>query len=171
MNILDAVILLPVSWGAYKGFKKGFIFEVAIMMALILGLMGGFKFADIASGYLSASFNIRNSLLPFMSFLTVFILIIISTILFAKMLEGVIKIAALGPVNKIMGLLLGITKWVVIIGTTLFFFAPFDLKFDILSVEKKNGSLLYNPAQEFAQTLVPTVEGVKKTALLELNYP
>ena len=171
MNILDALILLPISWGAYKGFKKGFIFEVAIVMALILGLLGGFKFADIASEYLSAAFNIKNSLLPFMSFLTVFILIIISTILFARMLEGVIKIAALGTVNKILGLLLGITKWVVIVGTVLFFFAPFDVKYDILSEEKKNNALLYNPAQEFAKVVVPAVEGVKKTALLEVNSP
>jgi membrane protein required for colicin V production len=171
MNILDALILLPVSWGAYKGFKKGFIFEVAMMMAIILGLMGGFKFADLASEYLSAAFNIKSSLLPFMSFLTVFILIIISTILFAKMLEGAIKIAAMGPVNKIMGLLLGITKWVVVVGTAIFFFAPFDIKFDILSEEKKNGSLLYNHTREFAQTLVPTVEGIKETALLKINSP
>jgi membrane protein required for colicin V production len=171
MNILDVLILLPVSWGAYKGLKKGFIIEVAMMMALILGLMGGFKFADVASGYLSAAFNIKSSLLPFMSFLTVFVLIIISTILFAKMLEGAVKITALGPVNKIMGLLLGISKWVVILGTAIFFFTPFDVKFNILSEEKKNGSLLYKPAQDFAQTLVPTVEGIKKTALLEFNSP
>ena len=171
MNILDAFILLPISWGAYKGFKKGFIFEVAIVMALILGLLGGFKFADTASGYLSAAFNIKNSLLPFMSFLTVFILIIISTILFAKALEGVIKIAALGTVNRIFGLLLGITKWVVIVGSVLFFIAPLDKKFNIIAEEKKNESLLYNPARDFAQTLIPTIEGVKRTAMLEFSSP
>ena len=171
MNILDALILLPVSWGAYKGFKKGFIFEVAIVMALLLGLMGGFKFADIASGYLSAAFEIKNSLLPFMSFLTVFILIIISTILFAKMLEQVITITALGPVNKIMGLLLGMSKWVVIIGTALFFFAPFDTKYNLLSEEKKQESLLYNRAQNFAETLIPEVEELKRNTLVEFSSP
>ena len=44
MNFLDALIIAPLLWGAYKGFQKGLIFEIAMILGLIIGVYLGFKF-------------------------------------------------------------------------------------------------------------------------------
>ena len=46
MNYLDIIIIIPLIWGAYKGFRKGFIIEIASLIALILGIWGGINFSS-----------------------------------------------------------------------------------------------------------------------------
>jgi len=38
MNYFDIMIAIPLIWGIYKGFKKGFIIEIASFIALGLGI-------------------------------------------------------------------------------------------------------------------------------------
>ncbi len=38
MNWLDIGIAVPLVWGAYVGFKKGLVIELASLAALILGI-------------------------------------------------------------------------------------------------------------------------------------
>ena len=49
MNYFDIIFVIPLLWGAYKGFSKGFVLEIASFVALGLGVWGGLKFS-----YLSA---------------------------------------------------------------------------------------------------------------------
>ncbi len=162
MNFLDAVIIIPLAWGAYKGFQRGFIIEVALLMALLLGLMGGLKFADKAAVFLSSKFEINSQVLPFVSFLAVFIAIIILVVLFGKLLETVVSMTGLGIVNKIAGGMLGITKWVLAISTFLFLFGPVDSKYNLLSSERKESSMLYQPVKSFSEFVIPAVSELKE---------
>lgn len=47
MNFLDVIIAVPLVYGAYKGFQKGLLFEVAMIIGLILGVYLGFKFSGL----------------------------------------------------------------------------------------------------------------------------
>ena len=38
MNYLDFIIAVPLLWGAWKGFQRGIIFEIAMLIGIILGL-------------------------------------------------------------------------------------------------------------------------------------
>ena len=46
MNYIDIVIIVPVLWGAYIGYKKGLIIEVVSLIALGFGIWGGIHFSD-----------------------------------------------------------------------------------------------------------------------------
>jgi len=67
MNYFDIIIIAPLLWGAYKGFKKGFIIEIASLIALFFGIYGGIKFSSISANYLGNLFNISVNLILILS--------------------------------------------------------------------------------------------------------
>ena len=52
MHYIDIVILIPLLWGAYRGFMKGFIVSISTFLALILGVYGAINFSDFVSKFL-----------------------------------------------------------------------------------------------------------------------
>lgn len=44
MNFLDLIIILPLIYAAYKGFKHGFIIELFTLLAIIVGIYVGIHF-------------------------------------------------------------------------------------------------------------------------------
>ena len=59
MNYLDIVLALFLVYGAYNGFKKGLIIEIATLIALCLGIYGSILFSDQTAVYLQQEFEIR----------------------------------------------------------------------------------------------------------------
>ena len=50
MNFLDIIIAIPLVYGAYKGFRNGFIMEIFTILALFVGLYAAFTFSDQLTG-------------------------------------------------------------------------------------------------------------------------
>jgi membrane protein required for colicin V production len=155
MNNLDIALCIPLLWGTYKGFTRGFIFEVAIFIALLLGVYGGFRFSGWAAVYLQQYFSISSQLLPFISFLVVFIGILVLILLLAKLLEDMIKMTGLGIVNRLSGAALGMLKWAFIMSVLFYIITPIDNKNHILSEKIKSESFLYKPISSFSMLAVP----------------
>jgi membrane protein required for colicin V production len=158
VNYLDIIIAIPLLWGIYKGITRGVVFEIALLMALILGIMGGVKLSKLASAYVSELFNTSSTWLPYMSFLFVFIIIVVLVLLFAKLLESMLKLSALGLVNKIAGAVFGMLKWAFILSVVLHLFKPIDKRYHIIDEQKKQGSFLFHYVSDFATLMIPALE-------------
>lgn len=158
MNTLDIIIIIPFLWAAWKGFSKGFIIELCTLMALVLGIYGAIKFSDIIADYLIKNFNTDTEMMPLIAFAITFIGIVILVHLFGRLLEGVIKMAALGLVNKIAGALFSIAKYALIISTLIYLSQGFFENSDILPEDWKKESLLYEPLAELAPTIYPPLQ-------------
>lgn len=109
LAIIDFIILLPLLWGAYRGFKKGLIMELVSIIAFILGIVLGFKLMEVGIQYLEP--HVSNKMVPYISFILIFILVVIGVNLLGKVLKKVITISLLSIVDKIGGVLFGITLW------------------------------------------------------------
>ena len=72
MNFFDAIILLPLIYGAWKGFQKGLIYEVAMIIGLILGVYLGFKFSGLVFDLLSNLIDDEGHLLHYIFILYCF---------------------------------------------------------------------------------------------------
>ena len=161
MNVLDIIICIPLLWGVYKGFTKGVIYEVFLLMALAVGIWGGFKFAYLASEYLQKTFSINALWLPLLSFLTVFAIIVVLIILLAKFLEGIIKITGLSIVNKILGAVFGMLKWALIVSIVFYLLKPFNEKMNFISKEKEENSFLYGYITKLGTLVAPELSKLK----------
>ena len=64
MNFIDVLIIIPLIYGGYKGFKHGLIIEVFTMLALFVGLYAGINFSDFVAAFFKKSFSWDSEYLP-----------------------------------------------------------------------------------------------------------
>ncbi|MBL0341037.1 MAG: CvpA family protein [Bacteroidetes bacterium] len=110
MNFLDAIIIAPLLYGAYKGFQKGLIYEIAMILGLIIGIYCGFKFSGLAFELLQKLLPDEGHLLHYISFFIVVGVIVLIVIFYARLMEAVFKITSLNMFNKIAGAVFGMAK-------------------------------------------------------------
>ena len=167
MNYFDIIIIIPLLWGAYKGFKKGLIIEVASLVALFLGVWGGVKFSSISAKYLSEMFSISEKIMPLISFSITFVGIVIVVFMLAKLLQKVIKMVALGTINKIAGGAFSVLKFTLIISIVLTLVNNVNSEIGFIEPEMESSSLLYKPISSLAPTIIPGLQNISINGVVE----
>lgn len=153
MNIIDIAILVPVCWGAFIGFKKGLIIEVASIVAMLLAVFGAYKLSPRLSPVVLSMLDVSEAAAGLVAFGILFIIIVILVHFLAKGLEKVVKAVALGTFNRIAGACFGAIKFLVICGLVLFFIDRIDAKTSLIKNDFKEGSLLYQPVVGMQQQI------------------
>ena len=162
MNYLDIIIVIPLLWGAWKGFQRGLIFEIAMIINLILGFYIAFKFLHFFEKFVSKYISSSENFLPYLTFFLVLILVIVLMILLAKLLEGILKMTSLNVFNKIAGAVFGILKFALVISFLLALLRPVDLRMGLIHQQTKNESFLYNRVFNISHYLFPALQDVKE---------
>lgn len=90
---------------------KGFIYEVAMLGALVVCYFLGFKMAAAVAEFLFKTFGGSPETLHYVSYVIVWIGVSIGAWFLAKLFEGLISITALGLFNKIAGAIFGVLKY------------------------------------------------------------
>jgi len=121
MNGVDILVSLILLYGLINGFIKGFVVEIAGVIALVLGLTGSFMFSSLLEKFLSDHVNWNPKTIQIISFIILFITIVYSVSLLAKMVTKTLKIIALGWVNKLFGAVFGLLKWCVLLSVLVLF--------------------------------------------------
>ncbi len=160
MNYLDFIIAVPLAFGAWKGYQKGLIFEVSMIIGLILGFYLAFKFSGIIQHLVSGV--VSDSILPYFSFFLVFTAVVVVMILLAKFLEQIIKAGSLTPVNQLLGGLLGLLKWGLVLSVVISLMRPIDAQMNLLNAKVKSESVLYAPVSKLGSYLFPALEDIQK---------
>lgn len=153
MNYLDILLLLPLLYGAYKGFSRGFVIEVATLLGLILGVYIAIKFSNYTENILRDFLDISSKYLSYIALSVTFLLVVVAIYLLGKMLTKLVDIVSLGLVNKLLGTVLGVAKSFVILCIILLIVDALDDKFQFMNKEVKENSLFYNPFLNFAQQM------------------
>ena len=169
MNYLDFIIAVPLLWGAWKGFQRGIIFEIAMLIGIILGLYLAFKVSSLFEGLVSKIVDAQGSTLHMISFFVVFICVVLIMILFAKFLEGILKIGNLNTFNKIAGAFFGMLKFALVVSVVLSVFSPVDAQLGLLSAKTKADSYLYQPVVSVSQYLFPALKDVQQEFSKHVN--
>jgi len=84
MSILDAIILVPILFGAYKGFQKGLVMELVTIIAFLLATIASFKLLYVGVALLEPYLGKNESVLPVVSFVIIFVLVIYLVTLLGK---------------------------------------------------------------------------------------
>ncbi|CAN5635566.1 hypothetical protein BH11BAC2_BH11BAC2_04540 [soil metagenome] len=161
MNYLDILIAIPLLWGIWKGWQRGLIFEVAMIIGMVLGFYLAFKCSSLFEGVVKKYVDSSASMLPYLTFFLVFIAVIVIMILLAKFLEGILKISSLTPVNQVAGAVFGCIKFGLAVSVVLSLLRPMDAKLGLLSAKTRSSSYLYHPVLQISHYLFPALEDVK----------
>lgn len=121
------------------------------IIALIFGVIFGFKLVHITSEFFAPHIGDANGFLPLISFLAVFIIVIIIVNLIGKMVKNLLNLTILGSVDSIAGALLNILKWSFILGTIFWLLTKAGIG---LSEKQTNDSILYPILTETAPLII-----------------
>jgi membrane protein required for colicin V production len=177
INILDIILLVPLLWFGYNGYKKGLIIEVTSLAAFILGLYFAFYFSDFTANILKQYFTIDQKYMAAISFIVTFIGVLFIVLAIGKMLEKIIDVLLLGFLNKFAGALFGVLKGALFLSIIIFVINYFDGGHSVIKKETAEKSMFYEPIESIAPALyswlhldnfkfeLPQKEDVVKTVL------
>ena len=158
MGFLDIVFAIIFAWGAWKGFKKGFVIELFTFLALFLGLYAGIHFSDFVAGLLKNELKLESEYMPTISFTIIFLLVGALVYFGGVAIEKIVNIAQLSLLNKFLGVLLGILKMVFVLGAVTLLIESYDQKGDFVSDKAKEESYFFIPLQSAITFAIPAFE-------------
>jgi len=160
MNFLDIILAIPIVLLAISGYRRGLIKEIASLAALILGLYFAIYFSDVVAKYLIEYFDVSERYVFIAAFILTFIGVVILVSILGKMLDKVASLAALGIINKFLGLVFGVLKGIILMSVLILLFNMIDSKSNILKQESRDESMLYHPLSEVALLILRNIENI-----------
>jgi membrane protein required for colicin V production len=144
LSTIDILLLIPLAWGLVRGVMKGFIIEIASIIAFWLGIVIAWKFSSEVKEYLQSHFQINQTILPFLSFLLLFVLVAVGIMMLGKFMEKLSELIQLKWLNRVLGGLFGLAKNTLIVSIAIFVLQWGKL-IDHENYMKRENSLLYEP--------------------------
>ncbi len=124
---IDIIVVVLLAMAIFKGLRKGFVLALFSFLAFIIGLAAALKLSAAVASYLSDNTGISQRWLPFIAFAVVFILVAFLVKMGARAIEAVLRIAMLGWLNKMGGILFYALLYLFIFSIFLFYAEKLDL--------------------------------------------
>ncbi|SET93694.1 CvpA family protein [Hymenobacter actinosclerus] len=112
MSTFDIFLLIPLGIGAVQGYRRGLVLEVATLLALVLGVVGGLALLNDAIPLVRHYVGEAFGLLPLVSFVLVFAAIGWGVHLLSGLLKTAVHLTPLGFLDNLGGAIGGMLKWV-----------------------------------------------------------
>ena len=167
MNTVDIVLGIVLLLGVVQGFLKGFLVELAGLLALILGIYAAIHFSDYTFVFLQDFISRDDEQLYWVSFAATFILVVVFISILGRVLTKIVHLIALGILNRIFGAVFGFLKMAFLASLFLMLLSYTN----IFNIGEKtlSESILYSPIRQLAPAVLPKViEEVKEKEIL---YP
>ncbi len=158
MNYLDIILGILLILSAFNGFSKGFVEELAGLVALILGIWVAIHFSDVVARYLTDHFHFTFEHLHIAAFIITFVIVVVLVYLVGALVNKVVKAASLGFLNRLAGFGFGIIKGALILSVVLVVFNRIDKDVHIISEQTKADSKLFEPIKNFAPGVFPFLD-------------
>ena len=110
MSPVDIVLVIIIIVGGFVGYKEGFIVSLFSLVALVLGVHGGFKLMGAIMVMMGRNYKVDESLLPYVAFGIAFVVITIVVGLLGKIVKAAAQIPWLGPLDPALGSLFGLAR-------------------------------------------------------------
>ena len=160
MNIIDIIILVCCIPALFHGFSKGFVSQAISLVALVLGVWMSFKFSAPLGEWLKSFADLPGTVLNIIAFALILIMVMLVLKLVGIALEKVIKVAMLGWLNKLLGVVFSLLKAVLIIGLVIIMFDAVYSLIPFVSSDTLSESVLYQPIKDIANTVFPFLKGL-----------
>jgi membrane protein required for colicin V production len=140
MNGFDVIILMPLAFFAWLGYRNGLVREILGIVGVVLALFIGFQYAGPATNWFNTDTVEKSQYLPYFTFFIIFIVILILIRLTIFFMEEFLSVLMLSVPNRILGSFFGILKASLFISIALIIFDSVELP----EKSTRQSSLTYN---------------------------
>ena len=165
LPIIDIILIVILIWGAISGFKKGLVLTLASFVAIIAGALSAYYGADAIASELSIKVDWSEKQIAVVSFAIVFLAVVVMVYILARVIEGTLKLVALGLANRVAGAVFGIAKNALIMTFIIFGIKGFGK--GLLPENAADECVVYPVVESFAPFVLPYWEEMSETTDLE----
>jgi membrane protein required for colicin V production len=110
MSVIDILLLIPLGYGAWKGWSNGLVKEVAQLAGLAIAAFLAFHNMDSVAAWITAKSGIDGTPALIVGFFVIFglVMFVVSGLVYG--LNILLKITLLSIPNRIIGLVFGVLK-------------------------------------------------------------
>jgi membrane protein required for colicin V production len=119
--LVDILYAIAICFAIWHGWQRGLILGVISLAAIIIGLAAAMKLSAAVAGWIGQSVNVSEEWLPFISFIFVFILVVLLIRLAAKAIEKSVQTVLLGWANKLGGIVFYAAVYTLVFSVLLFY--------------------------------------------------
>ena len=148
MNLIDSICLIILIYGSYKGFKNGIVNEVLSFFGILLGIYLSKTYYQVVDKYLVSVFDSTNQLVSLISVTLIFTLTIILSKILSKVITKALNIIALGLLNKLIGSVFGLLKYLLILCVITFIFSKTNDVFVFIETNKIEETQIFSKIQK-----------------------
>lgn len=156
MNVLDLIFILPLIYGAYRGYQKGLFIEIIGVVAFIIAIVVGFKFLGYGMNLIAPAIgeNLANRFLPYLSFTVIFFPTIFLINKLGWMMRRALRFTILGTIDGFAGAMIGVFTWLFGMSTFLWLMTSIDIN---IPEKLTKESITYPTVKKVAPTVISKV--------------
>ena len=124
MNPFDILVIVILGYCLVRGLFRGLVKEVSSIIGVLSGFYAAYLYYPLAAKWLSR-FISDTSYLNILSFLIIFCCVLIFINVLGIIIKYLLNIAFLGWVDRVFGVIFGITKGILIVSVLLIIFTAF----------------------------------------------
>lgn len=160
MNTLDIFILILFVPGIVRGLSKGFVEQTLSLLGIILSVYMAYHYHGSVYTWLSAHFEISQTVLHIVGFAIVLAGVLIVILLLANLITAVVEKASLGWLNRSLGVVLSIIVTALVLSVIILLFNMVNVKFGLVKSPILQESLLYGALKDLGNTIFPYLKGL-----------
>jgi membrane protein required for colicin V production len=151
-------------YGVFRGFTRGFIMQLTLLVAFIIGAFAALKLSGFTARILENRISISAESLYIVAMAITFLLVFVGINLVGKMMEKFAENAELSLVNRLLGVIFSVGKVIIITGVILSFVDRVDSRVHLLPKNSREHSLFYKPFVSITTTIFPSLKAPKQSA-------
>ena len=151
MNWIDIVLIIPLLWAAWVGYRDGVIAQLGGIAGVLLGVWLAFRFSAQVGVWLNLPEAIRSEA----AFLIIIIAVVIVVGLFGKLLGRLFDSVGLALVNKFGGVLLALVKMSLMLSVLIMGFELVNNSAKWVERKTIESAKLYEPIQKVSSAVFP----------------
>ncbi|MFI3268658.1 MAG: CvpA family protein [Rikenellaceae bacterium] len=151
MSVFDIIFIIIFAIAIWLGFKKGLIVELCGIIGVILGIYISYNFSD----YIFAKLNITDEITQLISYVLIVVAVLVLVYILAKAVSKLLNLTGLGLVNKVLGAIASLGKYVIITSMFLTVFNSLNNNLNWVGRSKIDESICYAPLLQVSETIFP----------------
>lgn len=157
MTVIDIITLLVLAFALYDGLRNGLVVQLCSLAGIAIGIWCGTHYGAQISNVL----NITGEYSAVWGFVIVLIVALILIAIGSRLLRGVLRLAGLGVVDVLLGMVLSVVKYLIILSIIFSLFNAANDTFGFVDKGNLASSKLYYPILEMTDWMTPAWDWTK----------
>ncbi|MDU1905103.1 MAG: CvpA family protein [Dysgonomonas sp.] len=153
MNWFDILIIIVAIYSIFKGYRSGFVKQLASLVAIIACILISGKVSSILLPYIQD--RIPANWAEPAAFITSFLLIFAVVMILGHMLQSILETVKMGTLNKMAGAVLSLAKWMLVVSIIFNLLSKMDENHTLIDADLKEKSKTYQYIQPLAPAITP----------------